>query len=847
MRMRTMSTLFLASATGLLSSGVYADVLEVAADGTQDYVSIQAAIDAAATGDTILVYPGSYSETVTETDGKSLQIRSTRGPAATVISGASAPEARVVTLSGDGTGQFRGFTVRDGHGISSSGYAISACIVESNGLTGSMSAAIDLGAGSSLSGCVVRDNVSATTATCAGAYLGADGISVTSCLFDRNEAAPGAGAHAVYANGSVGGVVSGCVLRDHGVSGNVTLYVDGGSLEVRESTFCLNWVDTGGTWTDGGGNTFASSCPPFNDCDLDGVPDEIQLAMGDYADCNENGVVDACDLADGTLNDADGDGVPDECAGVTWTVDDDGPADFATIQEAIDASGPGDTILVLPGTYQADDYFVINIPFERAGALRIESRDGPEVTILSNEDPNWTAVRVDGESLVLDGFTILTPPNDWSIDGTPSSSFLLRNCVLVGGGMSASYYIYNCDFQGEYSVAVSVSQCTFLDSRLNVDTYIGCPTVVGFNVSFDIDNCLFDGSSLDAYSYGVDSFEFGVRDCTFRDVSGTALSMTLDADSCLATIESCLFDECTRLSDGDGDGGAIQMSVAGSRNGGTSSYTVQSCQFDRCAADFGGGISLTERYDALEPGVVEVVDCTFTNCYATASGGAMYLYDLSDWAPVLRDCTFNGCIAELVGAAVGAADVDLVVEGGSFTGNLNDTAAGLNLVSGNLDMTGTSFSDSRGSALRLVLSDAVLDTTTFTGSDFFGGVGIEQIGSTLTLTNGIVRGNIAGILNNGFSTLEVGDTVFCDNQTDIQNDSSSTTIDLGGNVFDGDCAFNTPGDLNGDGCVDGEDLLLILSFYNDSSASCPSCDLDGDGLIDGADLTVILGAWTGCQ
>ena len=182
MRTRMMSTLFLASATGLLSSGLHADVLEVAADGSQDYVSIQAAVDAAVTGDTILVYPGSYSETVSETDGKSLQIRSARGPAVTVISGASAPETRVVTLSGDGTGQFRGFTVRDGHGISSSGYAISACIVESNGLTGSMSAAIDLGAGSSLSGCVVRDNVSATTATCAGAYLGADGISVTSCL-----------------------------------------------------------------------------------------------------------------------------------------------------------------------------------------------------------------------------------------------------------------------------------------------------------------------------------------------------------------------------------------------------------------------------------------------------------------------------------------------------------------------------------------------------------------------------------------------------------------------------------------------------------------------------------------
>jgi nitrous oxidase accessory protein len=35
----------------------------------------------------------------------------------------------------------------------------------------------------------------------------------------------------------------------------------------------------------------------------------------------------------------------------TWTVDDDGPADFHTIQEAVDAASNGDTVLVYSGTY----------------------------------------------------------------------------------------------------------------------------------------------------------------------------------------------------------------------------------------------------------------------------------------------------------------------------------------------------------------------------------------------------------------------------------------------------------------------------------------------------------------
>ena len=43
------------------------------------------------------------------------------------------------------------------------------------------------------------------------------------------------------------------------------------------------------------------------------------------------------------------------CDGRTITVDDDGPADFSTIQAAIDDSNDGDTVLVADGTYTGDD------------------------------------------------------------------------------------------------------------------------------------------------------------------------------------------------------------------------------------------------------------------------------------------------------------------------------------------------------------------------------------------------------------------------------------------------------------------------------------------------------------
>lgn len=45
------------------------------------------------------------------------------------------------------------------------------------------------------------------------------------------------------------------------------------------------------------------------------------------------------------------------CPATTWTVDDDGPADFASIQEAINAAWHGDIILVQPGTYTESIYY----------------------------------------------------------------------------------------------------------------------------------------------------------------------------------------------------------------------------------------------------------------------------------------------------------------------------------------------------------------------------------------------------------------------------------------------------------------------------------------------------------
>ena len=53
-----------------------------------------------------------------------------------------------------------------------------------------------------------------------------------------------------------------------------------------------------------------------------------------------------------------------------------------------------------------------------------------------------------------------------------------------------------------------------------------------------------------------------------------------------------------------------------------------------------------------------------------------------------------------------------------------------------------------------------------------------------------------------------------------------------------------PGDLNGDGLVNGADLGLMLVAWGPCGRDCIA-DLDGNGVVNGADLGLLLVDWTG--
>jgi hypothetical protein len=55
-----------------------------------------------------------------------------------------------------------------------------------------------------------------------------------------------------------------------------------------------------------------------------------------------------------------------------------------------------------------------------------------------------------------------------------------------------------------------------------------------------------------------------------------------------------------------------------------------------------------------------------------------------------------------------------------------------------------------------------------------------------------------------------------------------------------------PGDLNGDGRVDGADISVLLGFWGLNGRPV-AADINGDGIVDGADLATMLGNWGQCD
>ncbi len=273
------------------------------------------------------------------------------------------------------------------------------------------------------------------------------------------------------------------------------------------------------------------------------------------ADCDGDGVIDYGEILDGTHEDSNGDGVPDCCeAGVAChaiTVDDDGPADFDTIQAALEFASDGDEVVVMPGMYTGDGGTVINFP---GRVVTLRSIEGPESTMIDGEGVRrGISSSFGGTGIVVDGFTVR---HCWTggggggllcgtgVDITFRHMIVEDNHAAADGGGAnvggAGTVIFeNCRFRSNSAGAQGGGMQTH-DSTVVIQ---GC--------RFDANAAAGQGGGIHNGHVAAPQSDLAISDTSFCDNDASAGS---DIAGDWTDGEGVLFDDCPCSSDFDGSG-----------------------------------------------------------------------------------------------------------------------------------------------------------------------------------------------------------------------------------------------------------------------------------------------------
>jgi hypothetical protein len=448
-------------------------------DGKADFDSIAEAVAMAGFFDEIIVRPGTYSGLI-DISNKQIWLHSSDGPETTIIDGDGVEWGISCSYAGTNETRIEGFTITNCYGEWPQG----------GGMGIEYSSPM-------ISNCIFDSN------SASGLSLDRSSPMISNCIFDSNSATwNGGGIHCAYDSYPV---ISGCRFINNSTSSDS--YPGGGIISVYNShpiisdtLFCGNFPDQiSGSWTDNGGTCISITC-----------------------------------------DDSDGDGVPDECGTV-----DDGvhhvPEEFPTIQQAINAAGDHDEIVVAPGTYsECEDtinYFTaIMNPLGKR--LWIHSSGGADVTIIDASKCNG-GVFVSGETtdLVVEGFTFTSTENMWPIHMFLSAA-TFRDCIFTDATNTygavycrrsqpefegckftnnASYAFYLSDWQGGWMPGTAkLTNCTFSNNGSGGNQNGSCIYITD-NIGLELSNCLFENSGGSSIIYTSSGDDTVITDCVFRN------------------------------------------------------------------------------------------------------------------------------------------------------------------------------------------------------------------------------------------------------------------------------------------------------------------------------------------
>ena len=262
----------------------------------------------------------------------------------------------------------------------------------------------------------------------------------------------------------------------------------------------------------------------------------------------------------------------------TWTVDDDGKADFDTIQSAVNAASDGDEIIVMPGTYTGTGNEVVMM---LGKAIHLHSNGVLLMPIIDGEGIRRGIIcnALESSDTIIEGFTVTgCYANDTKGNGSglycSNSSPTLINCTFTdnfsvnwGGGayfLNSDSILVNCQFTNNYAERWGGGM--FCDQSM-----------------LTLTNCTFRDNAADVSAGGLILMysDATVTNCTFHINYASANGGGIFCFSSNPAISNCDFDSNTA----GGDGGGIRCYN-------DSSPTINNCTFrNNIAYDLGGAVA----------------------------------------------------------------------------------------------------------------------------------------------------------------------------------------------------------------------------------------------------------------
>lgn len=289
MRPQRLTILYLVAAFLALAPQAFAATINVPADQP----TIQAGINAASNGDTVLVAPGAYLENI-NFKGKNITVTSSGGAAATTIDGHLGSGAPTVTVAmGESSATLSGFTITGGeYGVYISipslteTYALNTVSILNNVITANTCYGIyDASVSALIQGNIITGTLGGTATACS-VYAGAGVLILNEVTFPRPPGFPIYYPSTLFGNtiqNNVNGLYGGGVVLEY--AGNATIQnniiqnnagqIAGGLYEAGTFTASIVQNLITGNTSLGMGTSSAGGIslqPPLNDISLDAPP-----------------------------------------------------------------------------------------------------------------------------------------------------------------------------------------------------------------------------------------------------------------------------------------------------------------------------------------------------------------------------------------------------------------------------------------------------------------------------------------------------------------------------------------------------------------------------------------------